>query len=57
MLDVFRPGLSWLSSALLAFQRALENGLGQGVMAGDVALPDQFPSLDRGQEWLLTASI
>ena len=36
---------------------ALHNDLGQGVLTGDVTISSQFPSLDRGKEWILLARV
>jgi len=41
-------GLHWSASALFTLYCALQNDLGQGVLTGDVAIPSQFPLLDRG---------
>ena len=45
-----QPELHWFSSVLFTMYGALQNDLGQGVVKGDVAIPSQFPSLERGYE-------
>ena len=53
--NIFQPELRW--SALFTLSCTLQNDLGQGVLAEDVAIPSQLPSLDRGKELSLPASV
>ena len=45
------------STTLLVLCCVLQNGLGQGALTRDEAVPGQIPSLIRGKEWFLPASI
>ena len=53
----------WIYGALqiiiiiIFFYCALQYDLGQGALTGDVVIPSVFPSLDRGKEWFLPASV
>ena len=49
---IVRPVFPWFASVLLALCCALRSVLGQGALAGGVATPGPFPSLDRDKESL-----
>ena len=52
---IVQTGFHWSASALFTLYCALQNDLGPGVQTVDVAMPRQFPSLDRGKEWFQPA--